>query len=71
MFRLDSGNEKLIVSLYFDDGVCATNSEALYDKFMNDLNTKYMLSAKGKLKWYLGVAIEHDVETGVSTMSQE
>eukprot|EP00961_Rhodomonas_salina_P164556 2217016-Rhodomonas_salina.1 len=71
MFRLDRGTEKLIVSLYVDDGVCATNSQKLYDEFVADLSKKYTLSSKGKLKWYLGVAIDHDVEKGISTMSQE
>eukprot|EP00961_Rhodomonas_salina_P226888 3067510-Rhodomonas_salina.1 len=33
--------------------------------------SKYTLRAKGKLKWYLGVVIDHDVKAGVSTMSQE
>eukprot|EP00961_Rhodomonas_salina_P195917 2644675-Rhodomonas_salina.1 len=44
MFRLDSGTEKLIVSLYVDDGMCATNSEKLYDEFVKDLSSKYTLS---------------------------
>eukprot|EP00961_Rhodomonas_salina_P279360 3773948-Rhodomonas_salina.1 len=70
MFRLDRGTEKLIVSLYVDDCLCATNSEKLYDEFVKDPSSKYTLSAKGKLKWYLGVAIYHDVKAGVSTMSQ-
>eukprot|EP00961_Rhodomonas_salina_P017311 232845-Rhodomonas_salina.1 len=34
MFRLDHGNECLIVSLYVDNGVCATTSEALYRQFL-------------------------------------
>eukprot|EP00961_Rhodomonas_salina_P178885 2413477-Rhodomonas_salina.1 len=63
MFRLDLGTEKLIrVSLYVDDCVCATNSQKLYDEFVADLSKKYTLSSKGKLKWYLGVTINHDVE---------
>eukprot|EP00961_Rhodomonas_salina_P201134 2713063-Rhodomonas_salina.1 len=59
MFRLDRGTEKLIVSLYVNDSVCATNSQKLYDKFVADLSKKYTLSSKGKLKWYLGIAINH------------
>lgn len=30
-----------------------------------------MLSAEGKLKWHLSLGIDHDIESGVSTMSQE
>eukprot|EP00961_Rhodomonas_salina_P156270 2103933-Rhodomonas_salina.1 len=44
MFLLNKGSEKLIVSLYVNDGVCATNSMALYKRILADLSTKYMLS---------------------------
>eukprot|EP00961_Rhodomonas_salina_P271921 3674318-Rhodomonas_salina.2 len=55
MFCLDRGTEKLIDSLYVDD----------------NLFKKYMLSARGKPLWYLGVTIDHDLEKGISTMGQE
>eukprot|EP00961_Rhodomonas_salina_P111189 1496110-Rhodomonas_salina.1 len=71
MFRLNKGSEKLIVSLYVDDRVCATNSTALYKKFLADLSTKYTLSDSGELSYYLSVAIDHDKIKGVSTLSQE
>eukprot|EP00961_Rhodomonas_salina_P256363 3464566-Rhodomonas_salina.1 len=71
MFRLDRGNERLIVSLYVDDGVCATTSEALYRQVLADLSKKYTLSDSGALSYYLGVAIDHDKKSGVSSLSQE
>eukprot|EP00961_Rhodomonas_salina_P014425 193440-Rhodomonas_salina.1 len=71
MFRLNKGSEKLIVSLYVDDGVCETNSTALYKKCLADLSTKYTLSDSGQLSYYLGVAIDQDKVKGVSTLSQE
>eukprot|EP00961_Rhodomonas_salina_P238309 3221134-Rhodomonas_salina.1 len=71
MFHLNKGSEKLIVSLYVNDGVCATNSTALYKKFLADLLTKYTLSDSGELSYYLSVAIDHDKVKGVSTLSQE
>eukprot|EP00961_Rhodomonas_salina_P295961 3935922-Rhodomonas_salina.1 len=71
MFRLDREGQKLIVSLYVDDGVCASDSRELYDSFLADLSKKFTLSDSGKLSWYLGVAIDHDRENGISTLSQE
>eukprot|EP00961_Rhodomonas_salina_P271980 3675208-Rhodomonas_salina.1 len=71
MFRLNRGNEKLIVSLYVDDGVCTSNSDDLYSTFPGDISKKYTLSNSGRLSFYLGVAIDHDKEKGVSTLSQE
>eukprot|EP00961_Rhodomonas_salina_P289307 3909501-Rhodomonas_salina.1 len=71
MFQLNRGDEKLIVSLYVDDGVCSSNSDDLYRTFLADISKKYTLSYSGRLSFYLGVAINHDKEKGVSTLSQE
>eukprot|EP00961_Rhodomonas_salina_P289306 3909500-Rhodomonas_salina.1 len=71
MFRLNRGDEKLVVSLYVDDGVCASNSDDLYCTFLVDISKKYTLSYSGCLSFYLGIAINHDKEKGVSTLSQE
>jgi len=51
--------------------LCATNSEELYSQFLSDLRTKFDLSDQGDLEWYLGVAINHDLANGVTTLSQE
>eukprot|EP00961_Rhodomonas_salina_P097994 1318929-Rhodomonas_salina.1 len=67
--QLDRGGQKLIVSLYVDDGVCASDSHELYYSFLADLSKKFTLSDSGKLSWYLGVAIDHDSETGISMLS--
>ena len=61
----------MIVSLYVDDGVCASNSDDLYSTFLADISKKYTLSDSGRLSFYLGVAIDHDKEKGISTLSQE
>eukprot|EP00961_Rhodomonas_salina_P037439 503105-Rhodomonas_salina.1 len=71
MFRLDRGSKRLIVSLYVDDRVCTSNSDDLYRTFLADISKKYTLSDSGKLSFYLGVAIDHDKEKGVATLSQE
>jgi len=71
IFLYYRGGEKLILSLYVDDGITATNSPALYKQFLSDLGTKFKLSHSRRLSWYLGVDIEHDKEKGITTMSQQ
>eukprot|EP00286_Rhodomonas_abbreviata_P021100 CAMPEP_0181305828 /NCGR_PEP_ID=MMETSP1101-20121128/9952_1 /TAXON_ID=46948 /ORGANISM="Rhodomonas abbreviata, Strain Caron Lab Isolate" /LENGTH=1956 /DNA_ID=CAMNT_0023411799 /DNA_START=677 /DNA_END=6547 /DNA_ORIENTATION=+ len=71
IFKLARGTEKILLSLYVDDGLCATNSQALYDTFLADLSRKFALSDQGELSWYLGVGIDHNLSTGVTTLSQE
>eukprot|EP00961_Rhodomonas_salina_P202739 2735200-Rhodomonas_salina.1 len=43
MFKLERGAEKLIASLYVDDGVCASNSDELYRTFLADRDTVFLL----------------------------
>lgn len=47
MFRLQRNNETIIISLYVDDGMCATNSDKLYKQFIKDLkaSTSYQIKA--------------------------
>jgi len=71
IFKLDRGGDSIILSLYVDDGLCATNNEALYTQFLSDLSSKFQLSDQGELNWYLGVAIDHNLQTGATTLSQE
>eukprot|EP00961_Rhodomonas_salina_P166257 2240492-Rhodomonas_salina.1 len=71
IFKLVRGQEHIILSLFVDDSLCATNSEALYQSFLSDLQAKYDLSNQGDLNFYLGVAVDHNVSTGITTLSQE
>eukprot|EP00961_Rhodomonas_salina_P155021 2088343-Rhodomonas_salina.1 len=71
IFKLVRGHKHIILSLFVDDGLCATNSEALYQSFLSDLQAKYDLSDQGDLSFYLGVAVDHNVSTGITTLSQE
>jgi hypothetical protein len=71
IFKLERGGHQLIVSLYVDDGLCATTSPELYAEFLKDLSKTYKLSDQGELKWYLGIGITHDRDAGVLTLSQE
>eukprot|EP00961_Rhodomonas_salina_P008049 109247-Rhodomonas_salina.2 len=71
IFKLTRCKESIILSLFVDDGLCATNSESLYQYFLRDLRNKYDLSNQGDLSFYLGVAIDHNVSHCITTLSQE
>jgi len=70
MFRLQRGKEVIIISLYVDDGMCATNSDKLYKQFINDLQKKYKLSDQGNLEWHLGMKFTHNKTTGAISIDQ-
>jgi len=70
IFKLTRGRESIVLSLFVDDGLCATNSDALYQEFIRDLKGKFELSDQGDLSWYLGVNIEHNVSKGITTLNQ-
>jgi hypothetical protein len=70
LFRLQRGKEVILLSLYVNDGACATNSEALYKQFMKDLQAKYKLSDQGDLKWHLGMKFTCDKKKGTISMDQ-
>ena len=71
IFKLSRGSKKVLLSLYVDDRLCSTNSNSLYNTFLADLSKKFALSDQGDLSWYLGVGINHNLETGVTTLSQQ
>lgn len=65
------GKEIIILSLYVDDGACATNSEAFYKEFMSALQSKYQLSDQGKLEWHLGMKFTQDLKNGTIKIDQK
>ena len=70
LFKLQRGNDIILLSLYVDDGACATNSEALYQQFIKDLQAKYKLLDQGDLKWHLSMKIARDANTGAISFDQ-
>ena len=71
MFVLNRDGGKIIVSLHVDDGLCATNSSDLYQKFLADLSKRYKLSDQGKMKNYVGVRVQQNRTEGNITLDQE
>ena len=71
LFRLERNGGVILLSLYVDDGMCATNNEALYKKFIDDLSAKYQLSDQGNLDWHLGMKFTRDKNSGAVRIDQK
>jgi hypothetical protein len=58
---LDRGSEgRILMNVYSDDGLASTNSETLWDKFMNDFKSKFDVQEKDP-DYFLGAGIiQHD-----------
>ena len=67
----DSRVSRMIVGMHVDDGIVATNDEAMYDELIRDLQKDFTLSSHGVLEWYLGCKVIHDMENGTVKLSQE
>ena len=70
LYRLQKGDSTILLSLYVDDGACATNDQFFLQEFLDKLGEKYDLSDKGPLNWHLGMRIVQDVEQGLVTLTQ-
>eukprot|EP00961_Rhodomonas_salina_P268088 3622503-Rhodomonas_salina.1 len=49
IFKLRRGGESMMLSLYVDDGMCASSSHELYNQFLQDLSKRFKLSDQGRL----------------------
>eukprot|EP00961_Rhodomonas_salina_P087706 1179778-Rhodomonas_salina.4 len=67
---LQRGISIIILSIYVDDGIAATNDEKLYKSFLAELAKDFELSYQGVIKWCLGVQINQDKPNGCISMSQ-
>eukprot|EP00961_Rhodomonas_salina_P133513 1796506-Rhodomonas_salina.1 len=52
-----SGKSVILLSMYVDYGIVATNDAKFYQSFLADLDKDFELSDQGLMTWYLGVAI--------------
>lgn len=57
LFIKEDGKSKLIVALYVDDGLIATNNTGMLQKFMDHLTTEFKITSK-PASFYLGLEIE-------------
>eukprot|EP00961_Rhodomonas_salina_P111336 1497977-Rhodomonas_salina.1 len=69
-FLLSHGKSTILLSLYVDDGICATNDVKLYKQFLKDLSVEFELSNQGQCEWYLGVCIKQDLANKRTKLTQ-
>jgi hypothetical protein len=71
LFRKERGGKLILLSLYVDDGMCATNDEAFYKEFITALEAQYQLSDHGDLDWHLGMKFTRNKKSGSITIDQK
>ena len=69
-YKMQRGTSVIYITLFVDDGLCATNDLKFYNEFLKDLESKFELGESGKLTWYLGVSIKQDTKLGFTQLSQ-
>jgi hypothetical protein len=71
-FKYEDDNSAIIIlSLYVDDRLAATNNQEVYQQFLKASSAEFELSECRPLKWYLGVSIKQDLIKGTTTINQE
>jgi Reverse transcriptase (RNA-dependent DNA polymerase) len=55
-----NGNEVILMSLYVDDLILASNSQELMQSTKNGLNKRFQMSDLGALKYCLGIQVERE-----------
>ena len=65
LFRFQSNDDVLYLSMYVDDGLVASSSPQLYHKFMCALKTEFTISNESPLQYYLGIAFTQDRDGSV------
>ena len=61
----------LIVLVWVDDVLLFGNTLEPINEFKAELNSKFPITDKGEVEYFLGVEIKRDLETGSITLSQE
>ena len=67
----DGTKSKIMLALWVDDAICATNDEVMYKQFLDELKEVFDLSDSGKLEWFLGCRVEQDLERGSVRLVQD
>ena len=60
----------MLLPVHVDDGCSATNSQPLYDWFIQYLNQQFTVNDLGPLCMFLGISFDYDQARGVFTLSQ-
>ena len=71
LYKLQQGNDTLILAVYVDDLIFASSSDTLRESVMAKLRKDFEVSDTGPLTWVLGTAVKQDMEEGTITLSQK
>eukprot|EP00961_Rhodomonas_salina_P199231 2687366-Rhodomonas_salina.1 len=69
-FMLNRGKSIILLSLYVNNWICATNYEKLYKQFLKHLSVEFELNDQGCCEWYLSVRIQQDLANKLTTLTQ-
>ena len=65
-----TNKQLLMIGIYVDDVVFASNSPELRNSFVKDLTKSFNVSDQGPLTWIFGTAIHQDLSAGTVRMDQ-
>ncbi|GJY80610.1 retrovirus-related pol polyprotein from transposon TNT 1-94 [Tanacetum coccineum] len=57
LFTWNARNDLLLVQIYVDDIIFASNNTALCNEFANQMTTKFKMSMMGKMSFFLGLQV--------------
>ena len=64
--KADGTTSKIILTIYVDDAIVATNDDQFYTEFLTELGKDYELSVR--LTWFLGCRVGQDLKNGTVRM---
>ena len=70
VYRMQQEGYILIVAVYVDDIIIATDLEKLRDNFIKNISKKYEVSDQGDLTWVLNAAVNQDLKESTVTLDQ-
>ena len=62
MFRINDGNESLLVQIYVDDIIFSSASKELCEKFSKLMGSEFEMSMMGELNYFLGLQVNNSVK---------
>ena len=70
LWKIKEGGNFLLIAIYVDDVVFATNSPPFRDEVVRKLKEAFQVVDQGPLTWIFGTAIKQDLRKGIVQISQ-
>ena len=70
LWKIEESGNTLLIAIYVDDVVFATNSPHFRDSIVRKLTEAFQVVDQGSLTWIFGTAIRQDLEKGTVQISQ-